>query len=228
MDQKANEPTTTSSSHRPGTHIESPGETRCHRPCGESGVHFKRTPNVSPPVMPSFTFNERRRDGEMAGYPGHLCHLIEYAWATTLPETAICRKYVEWFVQECPCFSYGIMLMTPENFAKQWGPNMQTSVELTILSKGCPPLLWSLTCWIDGYDTQTDSFFDPHEDETAGAEHTRTTLSGSLPPDSHTIMSSAESSTSLTSGSRTFESGGDFASEPPENSEGCHRPQAFY
>ena len=108
--------------------------------------------------------------------------------------------------------------MTRENFAKQWGPNMHTAVELTILSKGCPPLLWSLTCFIEGYDAQTDSFFDPHEEDedwTAVAAHTRATFSGTLPPDARTTMSGAVSSTTLPPGSRTFVSGGAWIGQPP-------------
>jgi hypothetical protein len=116
--------------------------------------------------------------------------LVEYAWATSLPETDICREYVEWFVRECPCFQYGIMLMNPIKFAEMWGPNMGAAVELTIQSKGCPPLLWSLTTFIEGYDAQTDTFFDtgayddfslsPNEAETSGSAATtgRTFVSG--------------------------------------------------
>ena len=44
---------------------------------------------------------------------------------------------------------------------------MEEAVKLSIQSQGCPPLLWTLSSFIEGYDVQTDTFFEPHEPDAA-------------------------------------------------------------
>ena len=74
---------------------------------------------------------------------------------------------------------------------------MEAARELTVQAKACPPLLWSLTSFIEGYDAQTDTLF-----ETGGNEDfsliNAVTRTGSPPP-----------------GARTFVSGGAWIGEPP-------------
>ena len=131
---------------------------------GTNTVAFRRTPNTAPPEMPDFTLADKERDGLAAGYPLHLCHMLEYAWAMAMPDSALCREYVNWFIQECPCYQYGLMTMNSEDFAKMWGPNMTAAIELTIRTKGHPPILWHMVSFINGYDAGTGTFFDVPDD----------------------------------------------------------------
>ena len=149
-------------------------------------AQFRRLPNISPPELPDFTLEDKQRDGVAAGYPLHLCHLVEYYWATALPDTLLCREYVDWFVSECPCFPYfpyGVCLMNHLNFSQKWGADVEVAVELSIQSEGSPPLLWTLNSFIEGYDAQTGTFFEPHGEDEAFSVIAAGTWSPSGPPE---------------------------------------------
>ena len=132
---------------------------------GISKVPFQCAPNSSPPELPEVTLAKKQHDGVAAGYPLHLCHLVQYYWATALPDTPLCREYVDWFLRG-PCVPYGICLMKSQDFSQKWGQGMDAAVELAIQSEGCPPLLWTLTSFIENYNVQIGAFFEPKPNAT--------------------------------------------------------------
>ena len=110
------------------------------------------------PPLPEITLEDKQRDGVAAGYPKHLCHLLEYEMILALPDIEASKSYLEWYTKSREQVPIGIMLVDCHTFENTWGMGKAALVDDLLTRFGRPPGHWYLVWLIRGYDKATGIF----------------------------------------------------------------------
>ena len=116
---------------------------------GATGADFRVANDWVTPVMRPIDFQTRTLQAQQLGHPVHMAHLVVYQFSATLPDTTICRKYVQWYTSRCPCKNYGMMLMHEDTFISNWGIQTLLQLEHAIYEEGSPFPVWHLIAYMD-------------------------------------------------------------------------------
>ena len=108
------------------------------------------------PPLPDHDLDRKQKDGERAGYPRHLCHLLRYGYVLGLPNTSLTRSYLEWYCSSSNSLPVGLLLVNYADFERTWGTSEASKVDQMISNTGRPPIHWYLISKIVGYSLNTD------------------------------------------------------------------------
>jgi len=123
-------------------------------------THFK-WPNLARlPPIPETDITRKQTDGAKAGYPRHLCHLLEYEICIVLPDTEATRLYVEWYSACTNSHPIGVMLMPYDEFVTTWGSRRAAKVDAMLHKEGRPSVTWYLIYFIRGFNLATGLWHD--------------------------------------------------------------------
>ena len=123
--------------------------------------HFRWPCTTNMPPMPLADLSRKEVDGMKAGYPKHLCHLLEYEYILAIPDSPLSRQYLEWYTTSSHELPIGILLMPYEDSVKVWGLDKTDEADASLLAYGFPPRRPYLIWFIRGFDLSTGSWEDP-------------------------------------------------------------------